>query len=140
MEKALNEYILFIENEVEKLKEDFASAKNQKIMSLLTEKARELQSYHYEKLRDFQHERLIHLVVTIFFACMTLLSIIFLFIFALSPMMAELIFVNYCLFGLSIILIILESFYIKHYCCLENGTQKLYEYSKEIYELLNKNK
>lgn len=65
----------------------------------------------------FQHERLIHLIVTVTFALLTLIS--FLGCFAWPGISF------FLLTGLFIILLIP---YIKHYYILENGVQKLYEY------------
>ncbi len=63
----------------------------------------------------FQHERLIHLIVTCLFALLTLLEI---FLFLLAPSSAVV-----ALLALSAALLLC---YIAHYYALENGTQKLY--------------
>ncbi|MDR0762381.1 MAG: hypothetical protein LBF13_04975 [Campylobacteraceae bacterium] len=63
----------------------------------------------------FRHERLIHLIVTVFVGLCDMISII---IIILST--------NYSSFILSALLTILFIFYIFHYYALENGTQKLY--------------
>jgi hypothetical protein len=65
----------------------------------------------------FQHERLIHLIVTLAIAFFTIL-----FVFGSMAWEADL------MFYLSGILIVLLFFYIRHYYFLENGVQKLYEY------------
>ena len=65
----------------------------------------------------FQHERLIHLLVTILFA---LLSIGTLFMAVTAPSPA--------IFILELLFLGLLIPYIKHYYLLENGVQKLYEY------------
>lgn len=69
----------------------------------------------------FQHERLIHLIVTVTFA---LLAVIALFASLLFQMIAL-----YILTGLLIILLVP---YIRHYYILENGVQKLYERYDQI--------
>lgn len=71
----------------------------------------------------FQHERLVHLIVTITFA---LLSIISIFGFTALPEITTLI-----ITGLLIALLIPYTF---HYYFLENGVQRLYKY----YDLLDK--
>lgn len=74
----------------------------------------------------FQHERLIHLIVTVLFALMT----IFVFVLAMTdfaPWTGVLL----------VLLFILLIPYIKHYWLLENGTQKLYQYYDELEELYN---
>ena len=68
------------------------------------------------------HERLVHLLVTLFFG-MTLLSA-FVGLFLLqTPAMGV----------LFAILTILDVFYIVHYFKMENGTQRLYGLANEIY-------
>ena len=78
---------------------------------------------HLIKISFFQHERLIHLLVTLFYA---LLFLIF----------AALGFVHYTFFFIAIILMIFLLFYIVHYFRLENGVQYLY---KQYDEMKNKN-
>ena len=85
----------------------------------------QLLTYHLARVRDFQHERLIHLLVTFFFAGLLLLS---LFCFILTPL-PEL---RLPLGALTLILAILEVFYIRHYYQLENGTQALYAFTKQL--------
>jgi hypothetical protein len=86
--------------------------------------------YHCQRVTEFQHERFIHLVITLFFAALTIGSYILCVIaFGLNiPNLAPLV------AALTIILTVLETCYIGYYYQLENGTQKLYE----ITELFNK--
>ena len=102
MKKYLKDFI----NELEKLQ-------NQKVSS------QELENIK-TKIQFFQHERLIHLLVTLFFAmfaliCMALglISYIFLIPFA--------------------ILLVFIIFYIFHYFYLENGVQYLYKLYDQIF-------
>lgn len=75
---------------------------------------------HLIKISFFQHERLIHLLVTIFYG---LLFIIFM----------TLGFLSYLFFIISAILLVFLLFYIVHYFRLENGVQYLYkQYDKMI--------
>ena len=74
----------------------------------------------------FQHERLIHLIVTALFALLTVL-VFGLVAFAFSPWAAL----------LFLLLFVLLISYVKHYWLLENGTQKLYEYYDKMEELYN---
>lgn len=69
---------------------------------------------HLVKIQFFQHERLIHLIVTIFYC---LIMLIFM---ALGT-----IFIGFFIVG--IILLIFVIFYIIHYFRLENGVQYLYK-------------
>ena len=77
---------------------------------------------HLTKISFFQHERLIHLLVTLFYA---LLLIIFMALGTLSFMF----------YFISLIISIFLIFYIIHYFRLENGVQYLY---KQYDLLLNK--
>ncbi len=74
----------------------------------------------------FQHERLIHLIVTVLFALMTIL-VFLLAVTNFSPWNGVLL----------LLLLVLLIPYIKHYWLLENGTQKLYEYYDKMEELYN---
>lgn len=80
------------------------------------------------KITFFQHERLIHLLVTIAFAFLT---IIFL---ALGM-------ISYLFLVIFAILIIFDIFYIIHYFYLENSVQYLYKLYDEMNDNVNeKNK
>ena len=74
----------------------------------------------------FQHERLIHLIVTVLFALMTIL-VFLLAVTNFAPWTGVLL----------LLLLLLLVPYIKHYWLLENGTQKLYEYYDKLEELYN---
>ena len=78
---------------------------------------------HLTKISFFQHERLIHLLVTLFYA------LIFIIFTALG-------FIHYIFFIISVILIIFLICYIIHYFHLENGIQYLYKQ----YDLLKNKK
>ena len=89
----------------------------------------ELAHYHRTRVQEFQHERLIHLLVTFFFAGLFLVSLaVFLATAAMGLAMN-------CLLGLlALILFVLELAYIRHYYQLENGVQRLYELTVAIEE------
>ena len=65
----------------------------------------------------FQHERLIHLIVTMTFALMTVMTLMGICMTGYLPLVA-----------LMILLLVLLVPYIRHYYILENGTQTLYRY------------
>lgn len=67
------------------------------------------------QIQFFQHERLVHLIVTVTFAILTMISVLGC---VLSPQIP--------LFVLVALLLILLVPYIRHYYILENGVQKLY--------------
>ena len=86
-----------------------------------------LAEYHKEMMANFQHERLIHLIVTFFFVSMTLiLFAVFMYSFANLGVMIELI----PFYGLTGLMTGLSVAYVKHYFFLENHVQKLYKYSR----------
>ena len=68
-------------------------------------------------IKLFQHERLIHLIVTVFVGLATILF------FGIGLLTDNLFFIV-----LALITLILFAFYILHYYFLENSVQKLYDY------------
>ena len=96
------------------------------------EKTREVLSEFETKISYFQHERLIHLMVTLAFAIFLLFEIFTLFIMPVDFIIAGILLV--CLFlGLTI-------GYIMHYYFLENSVQKMYHMRDEIRDFLVKDK
>lgn len=84
------------------------------------EKVREL---HNEKILYLQHERLIHLMVTLAFSLFLITSVIISCLYSVIP-----------LFILDLVLIIFMIFYILHYYRLENGVQRWYLLTDRIEE------
>jgi VIT1/CCC1 family predicted Fe2+/Mn2+ transporter len=74
-------------------------------------------------ISNFQHERLIHLIVTAFVGICVMLSVVIIFT-AMS----------YLFVVLTLILVVLFAFYINHYYALENNTQKLYVLLEQMCE------
>ena len=74
---------------------------------------------HLVKIGFFQHERLIHLIVTVFYA------ILFILFSALSL-------VHFMFVIIMLILLVFLLFYIVHYFRLENGVQYLYKQYDEM--------
>ena len=104
MKKYLYNYIKKIDDELDGSK---------KITDDIVEK-------HLIKIKFFQHERLIHLLVTLFYA------VIFLIFMGLC-------YIHYIFFPIAIILLIFLICYVLHYFRLENGVQYLYkQYDKMI--------
>jgi len=117
MEKKMQEYEAFIKKEVEK--------------DLSASERANLQAYHREMVANFQHERLIHLIVTLFFSLITIVMIL------LTGWTATISGFNVAmipLYVLVLILAILSGCYVKHYYFLENHTQNLYKYSEKLYK------
>ncbi len=86
------------------------------IDKLLTKekKTDEMIQNHLIKINFFQHERLIHLLVTLFY------GVLFLIFLGLG-------FIYYMFFFISLIVSIFLMFYVVHYFRLENGVQYLYK-------------
>ncbi len=75
-----------------------------------------LRAEHLIQIQFFQHERLIHLIVTCLFAVMMIaVFLVLMFVFSIGLLV---------LFGALMILLIP---YIRHYYFLENGVQRMYE-------------
>jgi len=103
MEKRLKNYL----NYMDKLLENAAFDR---------ENREQLIQEHLTQISFFQHERLIHLIVTVLFALLEMLSLI-------MVMVAPGLFT----FLLTIVILVLLIPYIRHYYILENGVQKMYE-------------
>lgn len=69
------------------------------------------------QIQFFQHERLIHLIVTVTFALLTVMAVLG---FVVTTQIGLLL--------LTVMLLVLLIPYIRHYYILENGVQKLYRY------------
>ena len=77
---------------------------------------KKLRTEHLIQIQFFQHERLIHLIVTCLFAVMAIaVFLTLLFVFSIGLLL---------LFGALMVLLIP---YIRHYYFLENGVQRMYE-------------
>lgn len=98
----------------------------EKLAGQLSEQERkQLLKYHVKRVRDFQHERLIHLLVTFFFAIL-LIGAMLAWLY-LPPAGFPLPF-----YALLTILFVLEAAYIRHYYQLENGVQSLYALTEKL--------
>lgn len=107
MEKYLKEHIEFMEKALQKESPNFDG--------------KTLGDFNRTQIGFFQHERLIHLLVTLFFGLIFFTSVVI-----------NLWLVNTGILTISVILVIMLGFYIRHYFVLENGVQKLYRLEKEI--------
>lgn len=107
MEKRLKDYLQFMENmEFETFSEERRKEEAKKLLV---------------QIQFFQHERFIHLIVTVTFALLTIMSVLS-FLALVQP----------GILILSILLIVLLVPYIRHYYILENGVQKLYTYYDKL--------
>jgi len=87
----------------------------------------ELKDFHDRQLRYMQHERLIHLIVTLFVSTYLLLIIGFIAIHPIWPA-----------FALAALLFALVCAYLVHYFRLENGVQRWYHLANRIEERLGR--
>jgi hypothetical protein len=87
---------------------------------------KELLEYHNKKIEWLQHERLVHLLVTM------LTAILFLFVFGIALLLKD----NLLIFVLLGIVTVLLAAYLFHYFRLENTVQRWYLISDEIYQKL----
>lgn len=89
------------------------------------EKVREVLAEFEIKISYFQHERLIHLIVTVLFAILEVISIA---IILTNPSVSALI-----LSGLFLVLVVP---YVMHYYFLENSVQHMYKMRDQILEVI----
>lgn len=114
MEKRLKDYEKFINGKVDNPDE-------------------KLIEFHREMLRNFQHERTVHLFIMLFFILLTLgLTILYVlmmmssrtyYFFEFLPMLVA-----------TILMWVLSICYVRHYYFLENHVQGLYDISRKLYE------
>jgi len=74
-----------------------------------------------KRIEFYQHERLIHLIVTMSFAVFFLLSLMMYFSVGQIGLLL-----------LSVIFLVMTAAYIKHYYFLENSVQRMYKYYYKI--------
>jgi ABC-type multidrug transport system fused ATPase/permease subunit len=111
MKKEIKEYL----SEVEIRLKDEKSIDERFVSDMLT------------RIGFYQHERLIHLIVTMTFAVMTVLSFLILIMAQSVPALL-----------LSCLFLVLVSPYIAHYYFLENSVQKLYRLYYKALEMTKK--
>ncbi len=116
MEKKIREYEKFIEE---------ASGKE-----LTPNELTNLANLHQEMLINFQTERLIHLIITLFFVT---ISLIILAVTAWLLSSNGFSIMTLPMVIIAIIISTLTCFYVKHYYFLENHIQKLYKYIRKLH-------
>ena len=114
MDKKLKAYIEYIEREEKK-------------------PSAELIQYHKDITAQFQHERFIHLVVTLFFALFMIIMLLSTIVAAVF-LPAECNMVYWILGIVTIALLVTVVFYAQHYYKLENGTQRLEDVTRRLYK------
>jgi len=93
---------------------------------------------HKQKIAEFHGERMAHLHVTLFFAGLAIIAIASrLFLTQFFDGSVYGIILNIASGLIALILVVLEIFYVRHYFQLENGLQKVYKLTDEIFEKSN---
>lgn len=134
MDKSLREYERYISGEIEKIHFEIKDSKTTAHLNLIRPKVKALLEFHVDSVHNFQHERLIHLIVTFFFGGLLILFAGVSFI----PKDITYDLLNHLILAITLILFVVEIFYIRYYYYLENGTQRLYKYSKKLFEMIEK--
>ena len=116
MDKKLRDYIKYIEKES-------------------AHPSAELIDYHKTMTQQFQHERMIHLIVTFFFALfMIIFFILFMALLLMLPNDMYSGIMKGCTGAITLIFVVVVIFYVRHYYQLENGTQKLEDITRKLYK------
>lgn len=135
MDKKILEHEKFIKSEIKKIETALSNTKDKKEISQILKMAKKLYKFHREAVRNFQHERQIHLIVTIFFASMQIFAIAATIFFSSITATSNIVAISTLMIIIDLILFITGIFYVRHYYLLENGTQRLYEFSKKLYQI-----
>ena len=113
MKKSILDYVLEVENIL----------KNKKIDNI-----DDVIENHLIKISFYQHERLIHLIVTVLFAILSIISFLYTINFPSIGLMI-----------LTFMFLLLLIPYIMHYYLLENNVQKLYIYYDKMKKIKDRN-
>ena len=105
MEKRLKAYLAYLKQLTEEQQAQDSRSDRARLEEILTQ------------IAFFQHERLVHLIVTMTFALMTVGSLV-------GCVLSG----NLWLLVLTFMFLVLLIPYIRHYYILENGVQKMYRY------------
>ena len=95
--------------------------------SIPPERWTEILQEHLVQIGFFQHERLIHLIVTVTFAILTIMSFVASLVVGMPALLA-----------LTLLFVVLLIPYIMHYYTLENEVQKMYVQYDRILEQIHK--
>ena len=117
MEERLKRYLKYMEE----------LQKEGKIETLSKEQRAHLRQELLVQIGFFQHERLIHLIVTVTFAILTLMSFVASLVVGMPALLA-----------LTLLFVVLLIPYIMHYYTLENEVQKMYVQYDRILEQIHK--
>jgi len=115
MEKKIRAYEKFIAREAKR--------------EMSAEEQVRLAELHRETVMNLQHERLIHLLVTLFFALFAIAAVfVVAWVVGVYGFTLEML----PLYLLTLILVVLTGCYVRHYYFLENHIQELYKYTERL--------
>ena len=139
MEKRLKNYLKYIEEKIREIKgilrdgnedESKSISKNRNGLEVgAYAEAERVMKDLLIQIGFFAHERLVHLIVTVTFAILTVVAVVG---FLISEQVG--------LIALIVLLLVLLVPYIRHYYILENGVQKLYTFYDELQKILSDGK
>lgn len=141
MDKNILEHKKFVNAEIDRISKLSRNQNSETDVEFSrTCEAQKLANYHDAMIKNFQHERQIHLFVTLFFGLLLILSLV------VTSLILTQVGINFtqtfanqvatiASFALTLILAILEAFYVAYYYRLENRIAELYPLSLAIYEL-----
>jgi hypothetical protein len=135
MDKKLIAHEKFIKKAINQFETKLTDTKTSAEIDQIHLEIKKLNDFHQIVVRDFQHERLIHLIVTFFFSGLLIVAIICLFLLSLVPVSYTANYLGLSLLLICLILSVTDVFYVRHYYRLENGTQRLYDLSRKLYNL-----
>lgn len=125
----------FMNCETKKINNQLDSLPSKLEIKRIQNKVIDLVNYHNQTVYNFQHERLIHLIITIFFAFLEIISVVGLILITFIPQNNINNLLTILITIIFTVLFITEVFYILHYYKLENGIQKLYKYSQILKDI-----
>lgn len=129
MDKEILQHRDFVEAELKRIDKKYSNDRSKERLEELTTLLR----YHEMEVRNFQHERHVHLLVTITFGFIAIGSWAALFGWlVMSDGSFDI--VTWLMIAIAALLTILEAAYLRFYYHLENWTQKLYYFDKKIYD------
>ena len=131
MEERIRRYERYIKREARKVREGDSGGFEGLGGEIFREERQErLIRLHEDMVASFQHERLVHLLIMLFFVFITVV-LLFLTIFGVcfGWLFGG---VLYCLLVLDFIMAVLSGAYVRHYYYLENHVQGLYSYFEEL--------
>ena len=126
---------IFVSSVIIKFMETSIKSYEKFIQEAAKKPTRELADHHKAMVQNFQHERLAHLIIMLFFAGLTLGAMC---ASAICLYFSWLLTASLPVYLLTVILMIMTFCYVKHYYFLENHTQNLYKYTRQIYDGLAK--